>query len=96
MYLLKYDPEPVLEQIKIPVLALNGTLDIQVRFDVNLKKIDNALKKAGNTNYSLRVFEGLNHFFQNAETGYIDEYSRIDETISTDVLKYISSWINSL
>ena len=36
---------------------------------------------------------GLNHLFQRAQTGAIDEYSKIDITIDPEVLDVIASWV---
>ena len=50
-YFIKYDPEPVLQKVKCPVLALNGELDLQVPADQNLPAIEAALKAGGNKDY---------------------------------------------
>jgi hypothetical protein len=39
---------------------------------------------------------GLNHLFQTAKTGLLDEYAAIDETIAPIVLEKISGWILKL
>ena len=95
-YFVKYDPRPVLSKIKIPVLALTGSKDLQVEAKQNLPEIEKALKKAGNKNYKLVTMPGLNHLFQTAKTGAPSEYSDIEETFSIDALKIISNWIFSL
>ena len=38
-------------------------------------------------------FPGLNHLFQTAKTGTLNEYSQIEETLSPRALEQISSWI---
>ncbi|RPJ09777.1 MAG: hypothetical protein EHM28_00585 [Spirochaetaceae bacterium] len=81
---------------QIPVLAINGSMDLQVLPEQNLGAIDQALRKAGNTRYTIREFPGLNHFFQTAKTGLMDECGSIQETISPAVLEFICSWIISL
>ena len=92
-YFIRYDPAPVLGNIKIPVLAINGSKDIQVSATENLAGFESYLKKAGNKNYKVVEFPGLNHLFQPAKTGYLDEYAKIEETISPAVLELITSWI---
>ena len=37
--------------------------------------------------------EGLNHLFQNAETGAVSEYARIEETFSPEAIDLIIAWI---
>lgn len=93
---LNYDPQISLSRVGCPVLALLGDKDVQVSSKENLAAISDALKLAGNMDYEIVEFEGLNHLFQNCSTGSIVEYSLIRETISPVVLKKISSWINGL
>jgi uncharacterized protein len=92
-YFLTYEPRTALENVHVPVLALNGALDVQVPPDQSLLEIEAALKKAGNKDVTLRKLPGLNHLFQHAKTGAPAEYSTIDETISPEALDLMSSWI---
>lgn len=92
-YFLKFDPEPHIKGIKVPVLALNGSLDIQVSAAQNLGGIRRALTEAGNHDYRAVELEGLNHLFQTAETGAISEYEQIEETIAPEALGILSDWL---
>lgn len=92
-FVLGYDPVTDLQKVRCPVLALNGDKDTQVPADVNLKAIEKALKKAGNTNYEIKKLPGLNHMFQAAQTGHPREYGKIEETIAPFVLQLIGDWI---
>ncbi|PJA98262.1 MAG: alpha/beta hydrolase [Ignavibacteriales bacterium CG_4_9_14_3_um_filter_30_11] len=94
-YFLKYDPRPTLEKVKCPVLAINGSKDLQVPSKENLREIENALKKGGNKNYQIIELSELNHLFQTAVTGLPMEYSKITETFSHTALKTIIDWIKS-
>ena len=47
-YFLRYDPAPTLEKVKCPVLAINGSKDLQVPSKENLEAIIVALTKGGN------------------------------------------------
>jgi pimeloyl-ACP methyl ester carboxylesterase len=60
-YFLRYDPVPVLEKVKCPVLAINGEKDLQVPPKENLSAIESALKKGGNNNFEVKLLPGLNH-----------------------------------
>jgi len=93
IFFIKYDPVPALEKVKCPVLAINGEKDIQVPADVNLKAIENALKKGGNHNVTIKALPGLNHLFQECETGLSGEYSQIEQTFSPVALTEITNWI---
>ncbi|MFH1197908.1 MAG: alpha/beta fold hydrolase [bacterium] len=92
-FFLAYDPQPTLEELTIPVLAINGGKDLQVDPNQNLPEIEKALKNAGNKNFKTIELPGLNHLFQHTETGAISEYGQIEETMSPEVLKIISDWI---
>ncbi len=94
-WFIRHDPAPVLEEVRCPVLALNGTLDIQVPSEVNLGAIEAALARGQNSDYEIRAFEGLNHLFQHCETGEVKEYGQIEETFSPEVLDALSAWIRA-
>ena len=90
-YFITFDPQPVLKNVKVPVLALNGELDLQVSAKENLDLIGAGLK--ANEDVTLKSFPKLNHLFQTCQTGLPSEYGQIDETMSPEVLKTISDWI---
>lgn len=92
-FFIGYDPYPTLTKVKCPLLAINGENDLQVPADVNLKMIEKAMKEGGNENYSVIKLSGLNHLFQKSETGSPNEYSKIEETFSSDAMKIIVEWI---
>jgi len=92
-YFITFDPAPVLKNVKVPVLALNGELDLQVPAKENLELIGAALKEGGNQDVTLKAFPKLNHLFQTTQTGLPSEYGQIDETMSPEVLKVVSDWI---
>lgn len=90
-FFLSYDPAPTLAAIHAPVLALNGSKDVQVPAEDNLAAIRQAL--AGNPNAKVVELEGLNHLFQTAKTGAVGEYADIEETIAPKALALIGDWI---
>jgi len=92
-YFLKYNPSLVLQKIKCPVLALNGSKDLQVPARVNLSAIKINLEKGGNKKVTVREYPNLNHLFQECKTGLPNEYGEIQQTISPQVLNEISGWI---
>ena len=63
-FFIAYDPKPTLKQVKCPVLALIGELDLQVEPKQNLSAIEESLKAGGNKNYTIKELPGLNHLFQ--------------------------------
>lgn len=92
-YFLLFDPAPVLEKVKVPVLAIVGEKDLQVPPKENMQLIEAALKKGGNKNHTVLILPGLNHVFQTAKTGLPTEYGTIEETMSPTALNTISEWI---
>ena len=64
-------------------------------FGINLKGIDAALKAGGNKNYTVKELLGLNDMFQTCETGAIEEYNTIEETIAPVALDLMAEWILS-
>lgn len=93
-YDLFYDPTEAISKLRMPVLAINGTLDIQV-LPHNLYGIEKALQEGGNTHFSIKMFEGKNHMFQNATTGSPEEYPEIETTIESDVLDFMKDWLHT-
>ena len=92
-YFYNYNPADEYAKIKIPVLSLNGSKDTQVPAKIHQEGIRKALEKAGNEKSEIIELEGLNHLFQVAGTGKMDEYIKIDQTFSPNALKIISNWI---
>ncbi|HEY5711255.1 MAG TPA: alpha/beta hydrolase [Allosphingosinicella sp.] len=92
-YFARYDPRPALAAIRVPVLALNGGLDLQVVAADNLAGIAAAL--AGHGDVTVRELPGLNHMFQTARTGAVGEYADIEETISPAALDIVTEWIGT-
>lgn len=92
-HLLQHDPAPVLKKIRVPVLALFGGKDLQVPPAQNAPVMEKALQAGNNQDFAVEVLPGLNHLFQHAETGLVDEYARIEETMAPEVLERIARWI---
>ena len=95
-FILTFDPRPAFEKICIPVLTLNGELDVQVDVEQNLNAIAAALDKGGNQDVTVHRLPKHNHLFQRALTGLMNEYGAIEETISPEVLDLIRDWILSV
>ena len=91
-YFLRYDPVPNWSRVKVPLLAINGSLDLQVPAEANLAAIRAAT--AGNPDVTIVELPGLNHLFQHATTGSVGEYRDIEETFDPAALALISDWIS--
>lgn len=91
--LIRQDPAAYLRQVKVPVLALFGGKDLQVAPQVNADAVRAALAAAGNPDHTERILPGLNHLFQHAGTGGLEEYGTIEETFAPEALGAIGDWI---
>jgi len=92
-HFLTYDPQPALEKVTCPVLAICGEKDTQVDPKLNLPPIEAALKKAGNRDVTIKELPGLNHLLQACKTGGIAEYQQIEETINPAALAVVGEWV---
>lgn len=73
---LDYTPEPVLERVKVPVLAMNGELDEAVPTKLSVPILERALRKAGNKDVTIIVFPKAGHNFFETDTPYGSEFAR--------------------
>ena len=89
---LSLDMRPHLGMIDCPVLALNGTKDVQVDARTNLAALRDGLPE--NDMNTIESVEGVNHLFQQCNTGAVNEYREIEETISPKVLEKIGQWMS--
>lgn len=92
-YFKQNDPKPYILATRCPVLAINGTKDVQVDAAINLGLIERYAAESGNKRVTAKAYDGLNHLFQHAVTGSPNEYAQIGETISPEVLADIADWI---
>ncbi|MGD0296888.1 MAG: alpha/beta fold hydrolase [Bryobacteraceae bacterium] len=90
---LFYDPSEALRKLKVPVLALNGSRDLQVPPQQNLPAITAALAAAGNSDFTVSELPGLNHLFQKCKQCTVQEYAELEETFSPAALEIIGDWL---
>ena len=93
---LTLDPQEYLTKVRCPLLAVTGSLDLQVPADDNLKAIESAQLIAGNPGCTIVELPGLNHLFQPAKTGGPEEYSSIEQTMAPEALDTIGNWLTNL
>lgn len=89
--LMDYDPRPTLAKVRVPILAVNGSKDMQVPAQQNLSAIRAATR--GNKDVTAVELPGLNHLLQTAQTGAAGEYADIEETIAPIALETITNWV---
>lgn len=93
--IITYDPRPALRTLSLPILALYGEKDLQVPPDVCVPAIEDDLAESASKHYFVEVVPGVNHLFQEAETGHLLEYFGTAETIHLDVLERITTFIKN-
>ena len=84
-------PDGYLPKVTCPVLALNGSKDLQVLPHPNLDRIKQLCPQA-----DCRELPGLNHLFQHCTDGSPNEYMMIEETFSPEAMQAIADWILAL
>lgn len=94
VYLLRLDPGMYLRKVTCPVLALNGSKDLQVPAKENLSSIQRYIEHNGNKRVTTIELENLNHLFQECNTGLPAEYGTIEQTCSPRMLEAIKAWLD--
>ena len=93
-HFLSLDMRQILSGINCPVMALNGTKDIQVEAGSNLEALRTGLP--ANDKSHIEPIDGVNHLFQHCTTGSVSEYRTIEETFAPEVLEKITVWLSQL
>jgi len=84
-----FDPVPVWQQVRQPVLARWGQLDRDALPRLSSQLIGSALDRGGNTHHSIRIVPGVNHNLHlTADAGF----DRLP-TIPADYADYETAWI---
>jgi pimeloyl-ACP methyl ester carboxylesterase len=90
---VRLDPAVYLSEVQCPLLALNGSKDLQVPSKENLDVITRMAEEHPEKQIITMELEGLNHLFQECETGAVSEYGTIEQTIAPIALETMLSWI---
>lgn len=86
-------PATVLGRVSCPVLALFGERDLQTDPTLNVRPAHEALVASPSPSVTVRVVPSVNHLFQRCETGTIEEYEQITETIAPAVVEQVIDWL---
>ena len=89
---MKYNPQEEIKKLKMPILIINGTKDIQV------SENEAKLLNEANPKSELKIIENMNHIFKeiNEEEENLKSYSNPDLPIIPELSKTINSFIKSL
>lgn len=90
---LNFDPATDWGQVRVPVLAIFGSKDLQVDPAQNIPPLRQAL--ADNSDVTITTLDGLNHLLQKANTGLGNEYMTLPPEIDPAALTAISDWLTA-
>ncbi|SEW34477.1 hypothetical protein SAMN05428988_4142 [Chitinophaga sp. YR573] len=88
-YHIRFDPVPWLQQLTIPVLAINGDKDLMVDYKENLDTYKHYVK-----HIQVIVAPGLNHLFQHCITCTMQEPATLKEDFAPEVLQQMKEWLD--
>jgi dienelactone hydrolase len=90
---ISYNPLPTASKVRQPILILQGALDRQVTAE-QARMLEEAARKGGNKDVTVRLFPTLNHLFLSAKTGEEREYLRLESySLSDQVLGAMADWL---
>lgn len=87
---MSYNPIDEINKLKIPILLINGTKDIQVSVD-DAKALKNANNKS-----RLKIIENMNHVLKHIEkdADNMNSYYSPDFKVSSELVKTITEFVN--
>jgi alpha-beta hydrolase superfamily lysophospholipase len=88
---IKYDPAKEISKLKVPVLILQGTSDIQVSSE------DAVLLSQGKPSATLLFLENMNHIMKNSEADMaknLETYKNPELPLNTQLIEVITRFIN--
>jgi uncharacterized protein len=86
-----YDPVPIYEQLKLPVLAIWGNNDRVGPPLESSRIIQEALERAGNTHYTIRYFEGAGHLMRTTPDGIKES-----DTFLPGYAEEMTTWVKNV
>ncbi len=93
---LTFEPGPVLQRVKQPLLIAHGELDRQVPL-TNAELLNGLALQRKKGVSALVMVPGINHLLVPAKTGEIAEYGSLaDARVSPDVARVIVDWLKQL
>jgi len=92
-YYMSLHPGNYYKNMSTKVLALYGEKDIQVDPVANVQLLEKLTSNQVNKSLEVKVIPRLNHLFQHCKKCNLAEYGELDETISTEVLTKVTTWI---
>lgn len=94
-FLIQHDPRGDLRRVRIPLLAITGSLDTAAPAQENLGALLQIMREDGNGDATVIELYGINHLMQTVQTDNPLESMQIEETFSPKVLEIMAAWIRS-
>ncbi len=92
-YFISYNPAKDIKNVKCRIIAMFGEKDTQVEATSNSQAFENIMKENKNKNYIMKIFPSANHLFQTANTGLVNEYSKLPAQFVPGFLDFIAEQI---
>ncbi|MCW8310250.1 alpha/beta fold hydrolase [Sphingobacterium sp. InxBP1] len=88
---LRIDPAYYLKQLRVPIFASFGGKDVQVPANENIYALQRL--RLNTTDVTIKDYPNLNHVFQQAETGKIEEYFENSESFNEQLMDDLTHWL---
>jgi uncharacterized protein len=92
-YFLGDNPTDDLRKLRIPVLAIYGSHDLQTAPGINAPVLMDGMLKAGNNDFTIRLIPGQDHFFLLAPGEPVGKHIFNKMKLSPELIDEINFWI---
>ena len=92
-WFLTHDPARYWSQVRVPALAVFGTLDVQVDEPQHRSALERIRDSEGLSRLDIVTLEGANHLFQRAGSGSVQEYAELTPRLMPALLDTLRSWL---
>ena len=89
---IQHDPRSAIVALEVPVLALFGELDTQVPAPANSIAMSEAIGESSVPGYTIATIFSANHLFQEAVTGSVNEYARLQREFAPEFVQILTDW----
>jgi pimeloyl-ACP methyl ester carboxylesterase len=90
---LTAEPASYQSTLGCPVLALYAEKDKHIFAPDHAPALEETLRSAGNSDFTVETVSDCNHLLQVCETGYPDEYLSLNHDIAPHVIDRVGTWI---
>ena len=91
---IEHDPVATLQRVEVPVLIVNGGLDVQVGPE-HAYRLGAGLEAVGHTDYEVRIYPELNHLFVVSRGEGIAEYADPNAKVDPIFLAGLADWLTA-